>query len=347
MRRTLLVAAAASMDRLRRLGPGLCLCAVAAMAAAFLAGQYGGPVMLYALLLGAGLHAPASTAPSAPGVDCATSTLLKVGVALLGARVTVADFTGLGFQPLLLVCSGVIATVLVGCAIGRWLRLGTDTAVLTAGAVAVCGVSAALAIAAALPTGRRDDSRTLTAVIGVTALSTVAMIFYPALAQALGFEGRVAGVFLGATIHDVAHVVAASHALGDPGTVDAATMVKLLRVTMLVPIVVAVAFLFGRGSMDASAARGLPLPPAFLVSYICIMLVNSLGWLTTEITTAMNAISSAFIVTAVAGLGARSSLGEFARIGWRPAAALTAQTAFLVAYVATGLRVICATTACN
>ena len=115
--------------------------------------------------------------------------------------------------------------------------------------MAICGASAALALAAALPAHPQKERATLFTVVSVSALSTLAMIVYPMIAQALGLDARAAGIFLGATIHDVAQVVGAGYAMSQQ-TGDVATFVKLLRVAMLLPVIV-VAVLLSRRQASA------------------------------------------------------------------------------------------------
>src|SRR4029078_9955975 len=107
---------------------------------------------------------------------------------------------------------------------------------LTGGATAICGASAALALAAAMPAHPQKQRATLFTIVGVSTLSTLAMIVYPSGAQARGLAPRTADIFLGATIHDVAQVVGAGYSLS-PETGDVATVVKLLRVAMLLPLI--------------------------------------------------------------------------------------------------------------
>src|SRR4029078_6759814 len=119
------------------------------------------------------------------------------------------------------------ALVGVRAGFGRW----------SGGAVAICGASAALALAAALPNHPLKERATLFTVVGVSALSTLAMILYPMLTQAFGLDARTAGVFLGANIHHLAQVVGAGYSLSRESG-DVATFVKLMRVAMLVPVIV-------------------------------------------------------------------------------------------------------------
>src|SRR5437773_632492 len=130
--------------------PGLALCALIALAASFVAARHGGPRMLYALLFGAVLHYLHAEVRTAPGVRLAASTVLRWGVGLLGARITLEQVAALGAGALLATLGAVTSTLLLGCAIARRLRLSTRLGVLAGGATAICGASAAIAIAAVL-----------------------------------------------------------------------------------------------------------------------------------------------------------------------------------------------------
>ncbi|HZF25685.1 MAG TPA: putative sulfate exporter family transporter, partial [Steroidobacteraceae bacterium] len=170
-----------TMNDVRALVPGLLVCATIAAAAGFLSEHYGGPPMLFAVLLGLALNFLRDAPRLDAGIEFVSRVVLRVGVALLGLRITFGDIHAMGVGPLLLVGCGVITTILFGIIVARASGQGRAFGVLTGGAVAICGVSAALAISATLPRDERSERNTSFAVIGVTALSTLAMIFYPTI----------------------------------------------------------------------------------------------------------------------------------------------------------------------
>jgi len=226
--------------------PGVVLAAVIAAAASFIAETRGGPALLFALLLGMALHGVSAEGGAKPGIDFAAKRILRLGVALLGARITFEQLGQLGWINSGLVIAAIIATIGFGLAMSRVLGLGRRLGLLTGGATAICGASAAIAIAAVLP---RDDTseRELTFTIaGVTALSTIAMIFYPAIIKVLGLTPDQSGIFLGGTIHDVAQVVGAGYSVSHE-TGDLAALTKMLRVAMLLPIVMTISLAMQRG----------------------------------------------------------------------------------------------------
>lgn len=310
------------------------------MAATFVSDHHGGPTLLYALLIGMAFHFLAKEETTGAGIAFAGRSVLRIGVALLGLRISIEQIVDLGMMPIVLVVGAVAATVLFGRALARVLGLARAQGVLTGGAVAICGASAAMAIAAVLPRGRDHERDTLFTVIAVTTLSTAAMVFYPLLVRALGLDDRMAGIFLGATIHDVAQVVGAGYLISDEaGTI--ATFTKLLRVAMLVPAVLIIAWAFGRrAAASAPAAAREPPLPLFLIAFVAFVVANSLGWLPAAAVALAAELSRWCLVVAIAALGARTALQDFLSLGWRPVALVVAETVFLAVLVLAALRAL-------
>ena len=189
--------------------PGVLMAFTIAAASQFISEHYNAPVMLFALLIGMAFHFLSLEGRCAPGIQFTSSRLLKIGVALLGARVTFSDLASLGPKPVLFTPLLIAATIAAGVAFSRLFGRRTRFGILTGGAVAICGASAALAIAAALPLRQDGERDTLFTVIAVTTLSTVAMVLYPIVFHLIGYDDRQIGYLIGATIHDVAQVVGA------------------------------------------------------------------------------------------------------------------------------------------
>src|SRR5688572_4536417 len=207
----------------RRVVPGVLVSAIVAVAAMFLSQHYGASAMLFALLLGMALNFLSQEGKCMRGIQASSTTVLRLGVALLGLRISVAQVMALGLTTVLLVVVSVALTIVLGIALARMCELDARFGVLTGGAVAICGASAALAISAVLPRHKNSERDVTLAVIGVTALSTIAMIAYPIIISATGMDDRQTGVFLGATIHDVAQVVGAGYSVSEE-TGDSATI---------------------------------------------------------------------------------------------------------------------------
>jgi len=284
--------------------------------------------MLYALLFGMTFNFLADNAHCLPGIDMTARTVLRLGVALLGARITFAQVAALGMQTVLMVVAAVTLTIGFGWLLARRLGLRSDHGLLSGGAVAICGASAALAISSVLPRHPDAERNLIVTVVGVTTLSTVAMVAYPFITSALGMSDRTAGVFLGATIHDVAQVVGAGYMISTE-TGDTATIVKLLRVALLVPAVFAFGLLLGRGSSGPKA----PLLPRFLLGFAVLVAANSLGWVPEMARNMLSDLSGALLVTAIAALGIKTSFRRLATVGWKPVLMMVAETVFLALLV--------------
>lgn len=300
----------------RTLAPGLAVALTVGAAAAFVSTTYGGPVMLLALLMGMAmsfLSEPGSR--TAPGIAFASKKVLRIGVALLGLRIAWSDVAALGLQTVELVALGVAITVAAGLAIALIIGADRKLGLLIGGATAICGASAALAIASVLPRTSDSERQTIFTVIAVTTLSTLAMIIYPAVFQLLGFDETTTGVLIGATIHDVAQVVGAGYAISDT-TGDTATVVKLFRVALLVPMVLVIALAFRlRG---AGEERAGPPVPVFVMGFAALVAINSIVALPGVVVEPLNALSRGCLVAAVAAIGLCTSLREITKVGHKP-----------------------------
>jgi uncharacterized integral membrane protein (TIGR00698 family) len=318
-------------NRARELAPGLVISLIAAGAASFLAEHYGAPVMLFALLLGLALNFLSADGKCKAGIEFTARTVLRLGVALLGMRITLEQMAGLGWKAVALVVILVVVTISVSMVAAKAMGFQRLFGMLTGGATAICGASAALALAAALPSHPQKERATLFTVIGVSALSTLAMILYPMIANALGLSPQAAGVFLGATIHDVAQVVGAGYSMSTE-TGDTATVVKLMRVAMLVPVIVVAAMIGRRQGIDSTGKRP-PLLPWFAVGFLILACVNSTGWVPLVVQSGINELSRWCLIVSIAALGMKTQLKELAAVGIKPILLMVGETVFLVLLV--------------
>ncbi|NWG45492.1 MAG: putative sulfate exporter family transporter [Alphaproteobacteria bacterium] len=317
---------------LRRVFPGVSVAALVALAAAWLSDHYTAPIMLFALLLGMAMNFVRHDPLFRRGLDFATRDILRAGVALLGLRITLDQVLVLGPGVVLLVSSGVVVTMLAGRMIAKALRLQSDFGLLTGGAVAICGASAALAISAALPPSPSRERDTLLTVVGVTALSTLAMVIYPLLSALLGFSELQAGVLLGGTIHDVAQVVGAGYGISDE-VGDTATIVKLLRVALLVPTIVVLTLMFRVRSSDQKLLGRAPILPWFLVGFVALAAIGTMGWLPAPFVHFGEDASRALLVCAIGAVGAKTSFGDLFKVGTAPILLIVLESAVILAWI--------------
>ena len=325
------LALSSTQQRIRTLAPGVVVSLVVGAAASFLSEHYAAPVMLFALLLGMALNFLAVDGPCKAGIEFTARTVLRLGVALLGMRITLDQIASLGWKPVALVVTLVVVTILVSVVVAKALGFSRLFGMLTGGATAICGASAALALAAALPQHPRKEHATLFTVIGVSALSTLAMILYPMIAQWLHLSPAQAGVFLGATIHDVAQVVGAGYSMSTE-TGDIATVVKLMRVAMLLPVIVCAAMITRRQGLEAGGQRP-PLLPWFAVGFLLLACVNSTGWVPAVVQSGINDLSRGCLVVAISALGMKTQLKALASVGLKPIALMVGESVFLVLLV--------------
>lgn len=324
------------LTQARILAPGVLISAIIAMASTFVSDHHGGPTLLYALLIGIAFHFLSKESAAAPGIAFTSRTILRIGVALLGARISAGQIAELGFMPVILVPVCVISTIVFGRYIAAPMGMTTAQGVLTGGSVAICGASAALAISAVLPHGKDHERDTLFTVITVTVLSTIAMIVYPPLVRWLAFDDRGAGIMLGGTIHDVAQVVGAGQLFSDRAAV-VATYVKLLRVAMLMPVVMGLSWMYSRNAPPLAGKRA-PLLPLFLVAFAVLAVVNSFHLIPKFAIEPISSASRWCLVCAISALGMKTSLESLSEVGWRPIAVMAAETAFILVLVLAALK---------
>ena len=307
--------------------PGILVALTIALASSWLSLHYTAPVMLFALLFGMAFHFLHEEGRCVAGIEFSSKAILRLGVALLGARITAEQILGLGLMPIATVVIGVTTTIAIGVLAARLLGQRRDFGILSGGAVGICGASAALAIASVLPRNADSERDTILTVVTVTALSTLAMIIYPLIAATIGLNHVSAGIFLGGTIHDVAQVVGAGYSIS-PQTGDIATYVKLLRVTMLLPVVFAIAFL-----VKAGGAGPRPPVPLFLIGFAALVVLNSFGLLGKPVIAVANDVSRWCLVTAIAALGMKTSFKSLIAVGWRPVALMIVETLWIGGFV--------------
>ena len=317
----LLLGEASAVPRARlplaRLLPGLVICAIAAAAAAWLSDQYGAPIILMGLLIGLALSFVGSDARTHAGLDFASRSFLRVGIAILGMQVTFAQIGALGpvpFAALLVVMALAFAAGLLGA---RLARQPYAAGLLAGGATAICGASAALALYGVIGRTRLSQAQFSLTLVGVSVASALAMSFYPPIAGMLGLDDRQAGFLIGASIHDVAQAIGGGYAVSDAAG-SYATIVKLARVALLAPVVMLVALLIGRDEAGQGAPiwRRLALP-WFILAFLGLVALNSLLPIPAAIGAGGLALSKALLLLAVTATAMRSNMALLLQSGWR------------------------------
>jgi len=282
------------------------------------------------------------------GTRWSATHLLRAGVVLLGLRLSVPDVLGLGWRGAVVVVGTLLVTFTVTLGLGRRLQVPRATALLMAAGFSVCGAAAASTVASVLPdtvssdragaadrstngpaaptTSQRDAALTTTIAL-VTVLGLVCVLVGPWLAARLGLSSRQAGLWIGASFPEVAHVAAAA------GTVSAAalavaTVAKLARVALLAPLTAVVSTVLRRGERDAGTSRQAagygrsdrraPLVPLFVVGFVACVVVRSLGILPDVVLDLSSTAATFLLVAAMFAMGLGVDLPGLARTSRRP-----------------------------
>lgn len=324
----------------RTRGPGFLVSAVVAIAAQFLSEHYGAPAMLMALLLGIAFHFLAEDGKCVAGIEFTAKTVLRMGVALLGVRISIDLMAGLGVELIIVLVLAVILTIAFGLLGARILGRGWRFGLLTGCAVAICGASAAMAISAVLPRSEHSERNLIFTVLSVTVLSTLAMIIYPILAATFDLDDVASGVFLGGTIHDVAQVVGAGFSVSDEAG-EVATLVKLIRVTMLAPVVLIVSLVIrNRISGDEQPGHKPPLVPFFVIAFLSFAALNSAGAIPAQASDLMGGLSRWALLISVAAVGMKTSLKRILEVGRQAIILVVAETLFIASFVLIGVTLL-------
>lgn len=293
--------------------PGIAVVAMGTLAAGFLSDHYHVPLTLMALLVGLALNFLSADDRLTPGLAFASRSLLRWGIVLLGMRVTLGQMLALG--PMALLCLLVIVAATIGAGIIAARRLGFDAAfgTLAGGAVAICGASAAMALATTLGERRASQAQLTLVLVGISAMSAAAMVIYPCVAHALGMSDLRAGFTLGAAIHDVAQALGAGYSYSkDAG--DIAAIVKLTRVALLAPVLAAVAMFLPR---DGGRARAGGVH-WFVVGFFLLAGINSLGIIPGKLQHGAEMVAAGLLAAAVTATAIRSPLAQLMEAGARP-----------------------------
>ena len=302
------------------------------------------PAMVIALLIGMALHSVASTAIFRPGMTFCVKTLLRWAVALLGLRVALGDIVALGPATAGLVVAAMVLTLVGTMGLARLFGQTKGYGALAGVATAVCGASATLATSTVVPDYENKEADIAFVVVGVNLLATAGMLLFPPICLWLGFDDRATGAMLGGTIHDVAQVVGAGYAVSD-ATGNAAVIVKLFRVFLLLPVVLLIGWHFTRVGAGHGAAK-VPVP-MFALVFLALCVLNSiltpmqaLAPVYEPVKSAMTWLSTAGLLLAIAALGLGTSFAALVSLGWRHIATLVGGAVLIVVIMVGGLALI-------
>ncbi|MCR8725297.1 YeiH family protein [Frigidibacter sp. ROC022] len=271
--------------------------------------------MMLAILLGIALR---NVAPLPAAALTHTGFLVKhalrLGIVLLGIRITLMDISSLGTTTIVIVMTCVFATFGATLLFGRLLRVPRHLTELIAAGTSICGASAVIAINA-VRRGPEEDMAY--AIATVTLLGSVAMVAYPLLAGLMGLDPTVFGVWTGATVHEVAQVTAAAYQQGDlAGNVG--TVTKLGRVVLLVPVAMGVALSMRLGHREEDGVAGKAPIPWFVLGFLAVVILNSVVSVPDAAHQGIRLVSELLLVLGLAAAGLQAHLASLMRVGLRP-----------------------------
>ncbi|KQP01658.1 YeiH family protein [Leifsonia sp. Leaf264] len=248
----------------------------------------------------------------APGLRIAARRLLRVGIVLLGLKLSLGDIAGLGALTIATTVLIVVVTFAGTLWLGRAMGLPGHQPLLVASGFSICGASAIGAMGGVVKA--RDDEQA-TPIALVTLCGTLAIAVLPLLWHPLGLSDLQFGHWVGAGVHDVGQVVATAQIAG-PAALAVAVVVKLTRVLLLAPMVAVTAVVERRRSTDASGPRPA-IVPLFVLGFLGAVLVRTVLPVPDVVLDVADIAQTTLLAMALFALGASIRVAELARTGWR------------------------------
>jgi len=300
----------------QRLWPGLAIVTGATIVAALLGSVVPAvSTLTAAVLIGAFIGNVGGVTPAmAPGLRFAAKHLLRLGVVLLGLRLSLGDVARLGAPLLCVVIGTVVATFFGTQFVGRRLGLSKDLSLLVATGFSICGASA---IAAMDGAGDAEEEEVAAAIGLVTLYGSLAIVVLPLLSNPLGLTNDAFGTWVGASVHDVAQVVATASTKG-PAVAAVAVVVKLTRVALLAPIVTLTNVYKRQTQTGRPSSSRQPLLPSFVVGFLVLMAVRTTGVVPSAAAAYVQTVEQWLLAAALVGLGSGVRLARFRSLGLRP-----------------------------
>ncbi|MDE6588682.1 MAG: YeiH family protein [Paramuribaculum sp.] len=253
-----------------------------------------------------------------PGIQFCSKKILRIGIILYGFRLTFQDIAAVGVAGILVDAVIVAVTILGGVLIGRWLKMDSDTALLTSVGSGICGAAAVLG---AESTIRTQPYKTAVAVATVVIFGTISMFLYPIAYRAgvLDLSPQEMGIYTGSTLHEVAHAVGAGNAMGGE-VANVSVIVKMIRVMLLVPVLLILGFWAARRNAKSAEGgeKGKVAVPWFAFGFLAVIGFNSLNLLPAVFVDAINYFDTFLLTMAMAALGAETSIDKFKKAGAKP-----------------------------
>jgi uncharacterized membrane protein YadS len=295
-----------------------------------------------------------------PGLAFSSQRVLRVGIVLLGARLSLAEIARIGLPATGLIVVTMAASFAIVLVVARVVRVDDRLAVLIAVGSAVCGNTAIVATAPVIGARAREVAY---AVATITLFGTLAVFLYPTIGRAVGLSPSASGLWAGVAVHDTSQVIATGAAFG-PEALDVATVVKLIRNALMAPLLFLIAAAWAgrasaagfsehpRGAEGHRASATITGPvgrrslrravPVFVLGFLALATLRTIGLIDAQQAAGLDAVARSLILIGLAAVGMSIHVGELRETSWRPlavgfAVALIVGLGSLAAIVTIGL----------
>ena len=250
------------------------------------------------------------------GLKFCSKRILRIGIIFFGFRLTLADVAQVGLSAVALDIFIVCSTIGLGLLVGKWLNMDKETTLLTSSGSAICGAAAVLGAEATL---KSEAYKTAVAVSTVVLFGTLSMFLYPVLYRNGFFplSTHEMGLYTGSTVHEVAHVVGASNAMGKE-VAEVAVIVKMIRVILLVPVLLVFSWSARSRSENVAADQRRLVVPWFALLFLLAIALNTLLSLSPAVTEPIKTVDNFALTMAMTALGCETTIDKFRQAGWRP-----------------------------
>ncbi|GGD31656.1 membrane protein [Microbacterium faecale] len=272
---------------------------------------------------------PASTVSS---ISWAAKKYLRLGIVLLRFKLSIVSLGTIGLRGVAVLLITVAVTFVGTIAIGRLMHVPRVTRMLVATGFSICGASAVAAMSSIVDPRGKHEEDTAQAIALVTIFGTIAMFALPLLTGPLGLSDLQAGVWAGASIHEVAQVVAAGGMIST-AALALATVAKLGRVVLLAPLIMLINIIEHRTSDNQTSGKRPPLLPLFVAGFLVAVGIRTFVPLSAEVLGVLEFGANLLLAAAMLGLGFSVDVRKLIATGWRPLA-LGAISTILAAAVA-------------
>lgn len=248
------------------------------------------------------------------GISFSSKKILRLAVVLLGFKLSFSEVSQIGIKGFILVTIVTTTTIIFAVCLGKKLGLDRNLALLIGAGSSICGASA---IAAVAPVIKAEEKDITFAIATITIFGTIAMFAYPLFYRFFQIPDLLYSVWAGCSIHEVAQVVAAGFAAGDQAG-QFATLVKLTRVLLVIPVALVLGLLQIRKEKKNSWSIDQLTVPWFVLAFLAVVIINSINIVPGNIVNAFTWLDGFLLTVAMTALGLETNIVKMRQVGIRP-----------------------------